>query len=119
MLEILKQARKDCKLNQKEVAAHLGLKGNTISNWENGVSQPDIDSFIQLCKIYNLDFTSLLNNIYGTSADNSNRQNLSYEEQNMIKKYRCLPSEGKATVDAVIDIQYNAVMPKIKNDEVG
>lgn len=36
-------------------------------------------------------------------------------EKELIKKYRCLSPDGKATVDAVIDVQYKAVLPKVKN----
>lgn len=36
-------------------------------------------------------------------------------EKDLIKKYRCLSPEGKATVDAVVDIQYKAVLPRVKS----
>ena len=44
--------------------------------------------------------------------------NLTSAEKALIKKYRCLTPEGKATVDAVIDVQYEVVKPRVKNDEV-
>ena len=37
--EKLRQARKNCRLTQKELAEAVGAKHNSISNWENGVSQ--------------------------------------------------------------------------------
>lgn len=36
-------------------------------------------------------------------------------EKELIRKYRCLSPEGKATVDAVVDIQYQAALPRVKN----
>ena len=35
----------------------------------------------------------------------------------MIKKFRRLTPTGKQSVLAILDIQYEAVAPKVKNDE--
>jgi transcriptional regulator with XRE-family HTH domain len=52
--EKLKAARKAIGLTQKEVELQTGFKANTVSNWEQGVSNPDVDSIIVLCKLYNV-----------------------------------------------------------------
>lgn len=43
--------------------------------------------------------------------------NLTIEEINIIKKYRRLTPEGKKTVLTILDLQYEMVSPKIKNDK--
>jgi transcriptional regulator with XRE-family HTH domain len=52
--ENLKAARKACGMTQVDAAAHLGVANTTLSNWENDVSRPDIDSLCALCKLYGL-----------------------------------------------------------------
>lgn len=60
----LKMARLDAKLTQDDVSKKLGIKPNTLSNWETGRTQPDIDTFVELCRIYNIDCGSLLADVY-------------------------------------------------------
>ena len=61
IIEKLKEGRANAKLKQSEVAEKIGIKGNTLSNYENGVSEPDIDTFCALCDIYNIDPADILN----------------------------------------------------------
>lgn len=52
----LKELRNRSKLTQTEVADFLGLKTNgkgRISDWERGKGQPDADTFLVLCDLYN------------------------------------------------------------------
>ena len=51
ILSILKNARNAKGLTQSEAAVALNVKGNTIGNYENGKTEPDIDAFIKLCEI--------------------------------------------------------------------
>ncbi len=49
--ENLKKYRKNIGFSQSDLAERLGVKPNTISNYEKGVSQPDIDMLIKIIKI--------------------------------------------------------------------
>lgn len=51
----LKEARKKTGMTQDDVEHKTGINKKTISNWENGVSRPDVDSISLLCKIYGID----------------------------------------------------------------
>lgn len=51
----LKQARANCGLTQIQVCKKLGVKQSRFSAWENGVSEPDVKTFLELCKIYGID----------------------------------------------------------------
>ena len=53
--ENIKQARKDKKMTQKQLAAKLGVSHTTISDWESGNHKPDADTVIELCKILDKD----------------------------------------------------------------
>ncbi len=50
----LRQARLNCGFTQKEVYEKLNVKQARFSAWENGVSEPDIRTFLELCKMYNI-----------------------------------------------------------------
>ena len=48
IIEKLREGRVNAKLKQSDVAKLIGIKGNTLSNYENGVSEPSIDTFCAL-----------------------------------------------------------------------
>ena len=60
----IKAARLDKKLTQEQVAEILGVSRQTISNWENEKSYPDIISVIKMSDCYEV---SLYNTVL--SAD--------------------------------------------------
>ena len=52
--ETLRRARKAKGLTQDDVSKALGIKNTTISNWETGVSRPDVDTLVLLCRYYGI-----------------------------------------------------------------
>ncbi|WEV70529.1 helix-turn-helix transcriptional regulator [Lactobacillus sp. ESL0785] len=58
--EHLKQARLDKKLTQEQVAQEFAITRQTLSNWENEKSYPDINSLIKLSDYYQLSLDELL-----------------------------------------------------------
>lgn len=56
----LKDAREHAKLTQEQVAQTVMVSRQTISNWENGKSLPDIISVIKLSQLYNISVDELL-----------------------------------------------------------
>lgn len=56
----LKKARIDSKLTQEKVAEEIQVSRQTISNWENEKSYPDIISVIKLSDLYNISLDELL-----------------------------------------------------------
>lgn len=55
LMEKLKEARKKSGMRQEDVERETGINAKTISNWENGVSRPDVDSVALLCKLYKIE----------------------------------------------------------------
>lgn len=100
ILKILKEARVSKKYNQADVGKAIGVKGNTIGNYENGVTEPDIDTFIALCKFYEISYIEVLQAAYGT-----NTELYSISEKNLIKKYRQLDADGKERIDTMLDME--------------
>ena len=57
----LRSVRKDCFLTQKQVADKLGVVESCYANWEQGRTEPGIDSLRKLGKIFKIDIESLIN----------------------------------------------------------
>ena len=56
----IKQARNEAGLTQEQAAEALGVSRQTISNWENGRSYPDIVSVIRMSDLYSVSLDHLL-----------------------------------------------------------
>ena len=54
MAQKLKEFRIISGLSQIEVGRIIGKSCKTISSWEHGRTQPDADTLVILCKIYNV-----------------------------------------------------------------
>ncbi|WP_288395179.1 helix-turn-helix domain-containing protein [uncultured Vagococcus sp.] len=58
--EVLKEKRVELNLTQEEVGEKLFVTRQTISNWENGKTLPDIDSLIDIATFYDLSLDKVL-----------------------------------------------------------
>lgn len=114
LIDRLKSARNERGLRQQEVAEQLGIKANTISNWEKGRTEPDIDTFVKLCDIYEIDCASLLSDVYTFKRIKSDISLIEYEH---IKKYRGLDKHGKDLVDIVLAKEVQR-MEQLKEDRL-
>lgn len=56
----LRAARVNQGLKQSEVAKLLGVSEQTISNWENGKSFPNVTQIAGIEKIYKMPYTSII-----------------------------------------------------------
>ena len=56
----MKKARINVGLTQEQVAEALGVSRQTISNWENDKTYPDIISVIKISNLYNVSLDHLL-----------------------------------------------------------
>ena len=101
IIEKLKEGRSNANLKQSEVAKKLGVKANTLSNYENGVSEPDIDTFCALCDIYKLDPSDILGEAYGLSVQGESFK-IKPSEIDHIKKYRNLDPHGKEIIEIIL-----------------
>ena len=56
----LKEARTNANLKQDELAERIGVSRQTISNWENNRSFPDIGSLLKLSDLYSISLDEML-----------------------------------------------------------
>ncbi|MBQ9944950.1 MAG: helix-turn-helix transcriptional regulator [Clostridia bacterium] len=60
LTERLKQARKECKLTQQQIADLLGVDRSTYAYYELGVSNPSLENILALAGIFKVDIEWLL-----------------------------------------------------------
>ena len=56
----IKNARTECGMTQEQVAEALGVSRQTMSNWENGKSYPDIANVVKMSDLYHISLDNLL-----------------------------------------------------------
>ncbi len=57
----LKETRKACGLTQKQVAQMLNVVESCYANWEQGRTEPNIDTLRKLCEIFKVTIDELIN----------------------------------------------------------
>ena len=54
----IKALREEYNLTQEQLAKELNVSRNAISNYENGIRNPDLNLIIKLCEIFNISLSS-------------------------------------------------------------
>ncbi len=97
--KMLKYNRKLNKLSVNEVSNllcenHTPVAAKTIYGWESGHTQPDADTLLYLCELYNID--NILETFGYGNASSKPRPKLTEFEYNVIEKYRQHPEMHNA-----------------------
>ena len=56
----LPKLRKNNNITQEQLADMLGVSRQAVSKWESGLSIPDMEKIIEMCKIFNCQIEELL-----------------------------------------------------------
>ena len=84
----IKNARITAQLTQEQVAEELGVSRQTLSNWENGRTYPDIVSVIKMSDLYAVSLDHLLKEKEETTV--SNYMDYLEESTNAVKSQKKL-----------------------------
>lgn len=109
LISKIKEGRINKGLKQSDVTKFTGIKNTTLSNYENGITEPDIDTFLQLCELYELDYAGILAEAYGLSVQGENFK-IRPSEIEVAKKYRFISTHspsGANVVDIILDREYS------------
>ncbi|MBQ7502290.1 helix-turn-helix transcriptional regulator [bacterium] len=68
-------------LSQKEFAKAIGVSGSRLSNWEQGINRPDVDTLALICKVLQVSPSELLD--LDIEVDS-----LSDIERRLVREYR-------------------------------
>lgn len=115
----LKTARQNKKMTQKELANIIGVKHNSISNWENDQNYPGPDTIELLCGLLDISPNYLLSGKTGDSptlteirSSKASPPEVTYavatwkrEYQEHTDKYARLDDYGRKAVDALTEIE--------------
>lgn len=106
--KILQQARVNAGKTQKDISRILGVTDSNISSWERGKSKIDIDTYLEICNIYDIAPDVPLKQIAEDTPKKINDDFIfTSHEKELIKKFRELDERGKSTVLSVLDQQYD------------
>ncbi len=95
---ILKNTREDLDLTQLKVMELTGIHHKTLSGYENGVAEPDLQVLATLCRLYRLSMDVVLGIKPPPDA-----LMLSKQEKALIGQYRKLPSDGQKALSVLLD----------------
>lgn len=83
---------------QRDLAFRMSVKANTISNWEKGISRPNLDQICQLCQVLAVASDHLLG-LNKTAME----QTLNPREQALLRCYRNSGEEMRKAIFAMLD----------------
>lgn len=112
LIKKLKEGRLNKGLKQSDVTRLIGIKNTTLSNYENGNTEPDMDTFLKLCHLYDLDYSELLGEAYGYKVPGC-AFDIKSSDIKMITKYHDLDDHGKELVDLVLDTEHDRCIASI------
>ena len=111
MLENLKNLRKEFGFSQKQMAEKLCISQQTYSDYENGKTEPNYDSIIEICKIFNVtaDYLLGLEDDLGARTEGQEKKpsTLSAEERRLVEGYREINTAGKKLVMQTVETLRN------------
>lgn len=90
----IKKFRLEKGLSVEDIGNAIGKSGKTVSAWEVGRGQPDADTMIRLCRLFDVDIADF----YGESGDLAP---ISNDERDLVDTYRDLTSPHKHVLLAV------------------
>ena len=82
---------------QRDLAFRMSVKANTISNWEKGISRPNLDQVCQLCQVLAVTSDHLLG-LDKTAMEHT----LNLKEQALLRYYRNSGEEMRKAIFAML-----------------
>ena len=101
--DIIYELRTKYKMTQDELAEKVCVTRQTISNWETGKSQPDIETLVTLGEVLGTDANEL---IYGNKTNGYIR----FQEKYVAMTIVCM------VIAAIVVVLDCTIFPAIKND---
>lgn len=102
LIDKLKEGRLSKGLKQSDVTRLTGIKNTTLSNYENGNTEPDMDTFLKLCHLYDLDYAEILGEAYGYRIPGLSIE-IKKSDIDLINRFHNLDSFGQETVSYILD----------------
>lgn len=104
----IKEARKNAKMTQKDIADAIGIAKSTYAGYETGNSEPNIYTIGEIVKILRVDPNFLWQDEMAEleRLESSKELVLTPAEKELIRKYRLISTESKMFVDNALETAY-------------
>ena len=96
----IKQARLAVGLSQSALAKKLGIKPQSVQNWENGISSPKTTRFEKLANVLDVSPAWLL---HGDERSNLLSHEVNQEELLLIKQFRRMDTTRRQVFTEIAD----------------
>lgn len=96
----LKERRLKLNMTQNQVSLMTGIKKLTVCNYENNITFPKQETIYKLMEVLECDANYLF------ECEETSDTKLSFDEKNIIKKYRALDKHGRDMIETVLEIEY-------------
>ena len=87
----IKEFREELQFTQKELAEKIGNVQRNVSNWENGTSEPDLDTIVKLADIFDI----TIDELFGRETPFLGHQQATGIEFSILKSVRQLTEAQK------------------------
>ncbi|MFC7441431.1 helix-turn-helix domain-containing protein [Laceyella putida] len=98
----LREARKKANMMQKDAAKKLGISNVTLSQYENGIRNPDPETLLKLADLYNVSTDWLLGRFpsirQGFGRDHKNKATKKYLDLRLLNTLADLPEDVRREV---------------------
>lgn len=91
--------RKEIGMTQGELAEKLNVRPTTVSGWERGANSPDIDTLVEICKIFKITLSTVL------GFDDSIRK-ITPTEDKLLTIFNSFNKEGQEKLLSIADDMY-------------
>lgn len=98
--DVLRSLRTQYGLNQEELGKKIGLAKSTISMYENGTREPNLETLEAIADIFNVD----MNTLTDSKTKDTQKLELSKHETDVISAYRNKP-EMQPAVDRLLGVE--------------
>lgn len=104
----------------REFCLTIDLPYSTVTSiLKRGIPNANVSNIIKICNHFNISADGLANGKFIPITKLYEKDtHITEQEFQIIEKYRCLPPEGKATVDAVLNVQYDIVKPQVIDKKI-
>lgn len=83
-------------IKSKELAESAGVSKSAVSHWLAGDNSPNIEILAKICQAYDVKLSEMLNE----------KIEATYEDKELLKKYRSLDDYGKEAIDSILNVEY-------------
>ena len=114
IMKIIKSAMEVNNISYSQLAKETGVPKSTLQRCIAGTTaKMSIDVLSKIASALDISMEIAK----AMTPTSSFQEKITSHEKELIKKYRLISPEGKETVDTILDIQYKAVQPKVKENE--